>query len=113
MGRDMLPLGGWCCCWRRTGPAQDRGHYDYHVDVRNGLDETVDVSCDGKRPFELRHNEVKSINMHGGTSLHVRCEARDHYGRTFRRAFALDEHDRSADWLIIEGQDDHGHEDRR
>lgn len=87
--------------------ARDR-HYEYYVDVDNGLNESVAVSCNGEYPVTLRPGESRSINVHGGESLHVHCSARDHHGQPLlRQEFELDHHDNRAAWPI-----GHGHDDR-
>lgn len=92
--------------------AQNHRHYEYYVDVQNGLNETVAVSCSGGPPVTLRPGEVRSINVHGGESLRVRCDARDHHGQPLlRQVFELDHHGNRADWPLGQGQDDHGHDD--
>lgn len=95
--------------------AQDHRHYEYYVDVDNGLNESVAVSCNGKHPVTLRPGESRSMNLHGGESLHVHCNARDHHGQPlWRQEFELDHHDNRAAWPLGQGQDDdhdHDHED--
>lgn len=102
-----------CVLWLLTtsaATAQDHHHYEYYVDVQNGLSEPVGVSCNGKPAVRVRPGEQRSINVHGGESLRVRCVALDHHDQPLQRqVFALDHHDNRAEWPL--GQGDHDHDD--
>ncbi|TDR38329.1 hypothetical protein DFR29_1211 [Tahibacter aquaticus] len=117
MGIRVAGLG-WVLWLLTTNAAiaQDHHHYEYYVDVQNGLGETVGVSCNGKPVVRVRPSEMRSINVHGGESLRVRCVAFDHHDQPLQRqAFALDHHDNRADWPIGQGDhdDDHGRDEQR
>lgn len=109
---------GWVLWLLMTNAAiaQDHHHYEYYVDVQNGLSETLGVSCNGKPTVRVRPGEMRSINVHGGEFLRVRCVALDHHDQPLQRqVFALDHHDNRAEWPLGQGDhdDDHGRDEER
>lgn len=81
--------------------AQDHPHYEYYIDVSNGLDEPVAVRCNSGREYTLAPGDGRPVNLHGDDRLRVACEARDHHGQLLmRRVFDLDHHRNRASWFV-------------
>lgn len=87
--------------------AADDQDYDYRVDVYNGVDATVNVSCNREHNHELHMGDSTAVKLHGGEYLRIECVAFDHHGNQIgERRFDLDHDHPRTQWTV---GSDHSH----
>lgn len=50
-------------------------HYEYYVIGHNHYGETVYFSCNGGTPREIHDGGSRTVNFHGGETVHANCVA--------------------------------------
>lgn len=50
-------------------------HFEYYVTGHNHYGETVYFSCNGGTPREIHNGGSRTVNFHGGETVHARCVA--------------------------------------